>query len=135
MVVTRLFAAAVIETRHDRVGSPSRWTAHAEHWPMPQPYLVPVRPRVSRNTQRRGVSGLTSTDSRLPLTVSVNTATTHPAVREDSCNVREAIPTRQRAAGGGGGAAGTSGPDRLPLDTHRAGTRSFGRDVENARSV
>src|SRR5512132_2966018 len=71
IVVTRLFAAALIVVRQERIGSPSMWTAQAAHWPIPQPYLVPVSPSVSRNTQSRGVSGLTSTVSRLPLTVSV----------------------------------------------------------------
>src|SRR5258706_8423035 len=36
---------------------------------MPQPNLVPVSPSVSRSTQRSGVSGVTLTVSRLPLTV------------------------------------------------------------------
>src|SRR6516164_3723086 len=38
---------------------------------MPQPNLVPVRPRVSRSTQRSGVSGDTSTVFFFPLISSV----------------------------------------------------------------
>src|SRR3989440_6991309 len=52
-----------------RVATPSRWTVQAPHCAMPQPNLVPVSPSVSRSTQRSGVSGVTSTVSRLPLTV------------------------------------------------------------------
>src|SRR2546427_4159811 len=54
-----------------RVATPSRWTVQAPHWAMPQPNLVPVSPSVSRSTQRSGVSGVTLTVSRLPLTVKV----------------------------------------------------------------
>src|SRR5512134_811058 len=43
----------------------------APHCPMPQPYLVPVRFSVSRRTQRRGVSGGTSTVTDRPFTTSV----------------------------------------------------------------
>src|SRR5256885_9580132 len=38
---------------------------------MPQPYLVPVMPRWSRRTHRRGVSRSASTDMGLPLTFRV----------------------------------------------------------------
>src|SRR5437660_1016550 len=38
---------------------------------MPQPYLVPVMPRWSRSTHRRGVSRSASTDMGLPLTFRV----------------------------------------------------------------
>src|SRR5205085_11885145 len=69
IVVTRLFATAETGSTHVRVAVPSRCTVHAPQWAMPQPNLVPVRPSVSRSTQRSGVSGATSTDSRLPLTV------------------------------------------------------------------
>src|SRR5437660_1155601 len=49
--------------------APARWPVQAPHWAMPQPNLVPVSPSVSRSTQRSGVSGVTLTVSRLPLTV------------------------------------------------------------------
>ena len=54
---------------HERSGSPSTCTVQAPHWAMPQPYLVPVRPRSSRRTQSSGVSGSTSTSRRWPFTV------------------------------------------------------------------
>src|SRR5215469_18594057 len=38
---------------------------------MPHPYLVPVNPRFSRNTQSSGVEGSTSTFCCLPFTLSV----------------------------------------------------------------
>ena len=31
--------------RHERVGTPLRWTVHAPHWPMPHAYFVPTRSR------------------------------------------------------------------------------------------
>jgi hypothetical protein len=70
IVVTFLFAAAAMVSLHDRTGSPSTCTAHAEHCPMPHPYLVPVSPSVSRSTHSSGVSGLASTVSVFPLTES-----------------------------------------------------------------
>ena len=44
---------------HARVGWPSRYTVHAPHSAMPQPYLVPVRFRLSRRIHRSGVSPAT----------------------------------------------------------------------------
>src|SRR6266568_2893675 len=38
---------------------------------MPHPYLVPVKPRLSRSTQRRGVDGSTSTITRFAFTLKV----------------------------------------------------------------
>src|SRR2546426_133107 len=69
IVVTRLPATAATGSTQVRVATPSRWTVQAPHWAMPQPNLVPVSPSVSRSTQRSGVSGVTLTVSRLPLTV------------------------------------------------------------------
>ena len=48
---------------------PSMWTVQAPHCAMPQPYFVPVRPIVSRNTHNSGVSGSASTVCDCPLTV------------------------------------------------------------------
>src|SRR5437667_6435633 len=70
---------------------------------MPQPNLVPVSPRVSRSTHRSGVSGVTLTVSRLPLTVKVIAAMTgHPSRKmEKTCRGGRAdgrgaatVPTR-----------------------------------------
>src|SRR5438876_10163468 len=69
IVVTRFPATAATGSTQVRVATPSRWTVQAPHCAMPQPNLVPVRPRLSRSTQGRGVSGVTFTVSRLPLTV------------------------------------------------------------------
>ena len=38
-----------------RIATPSRCTVQAPHSPIPQPNLVPVKPRLSRNTHSRGV--------------------------------------------------------------------------------
>src|SRR5690242_12623299 len=60
------------------MASPSKWTVQAPHSAMPQPNLVPVRPRVSRRTQSNGVSSATSTARSCPLTVRlIMIATTH----------------------------------------------------------
>src|SRR5581483_2925081 len=49
-------------------------TVQAPQNAIPQPNLVPVKPRVSRNTHSRGVFGGTSTTALLPLTVSITAA-------------------------------------------------------------
>src|SRR5262249_35063925 len=54
-----------------RTATPSRWTVQAPHCAMPQPYFVPVRPTFSRNAQRRGILGSTSTLRVWPLIVRV----------------------------------------------------------------
>src|SRR5579862_103815 len=46
-------------------------TVQAPHWPMPQPNLGPVIPRLSRSVQRSGVSASTSASRTLPLTLSL----------------------------------------------------------------
>ena len=56
-------------------------TVQAPHWAMPQPNLVPVRPSVSRITQRSGVSGATSTDCSVPLSVNEIIESLHEARR------------------------------------------------------
>ena len=61
MVVICLPATALTGTEQERVATPSMCTVQAPHWAMPQPYLVPVRPIVSRNTHSRGVRASTST--------------------------------------------------------------------------
>ena len=53
MVVICLPATGLTGTWHDRVATPSICTVQAPHWAMPQPYLVPVRPSVSRNTHKQ----------------------------------------------------------------------------------
>src|SRR5579859_7335961 len=58
----------------ERIGLPSTCTVQAPHKPAPQPNFVPVSSRVSRRTQRRGVSGATLTFFSLPLTRSAISA-------------------------------------------------------------
>src|SRR6266850_2885744 len=73
MVVISLPAASATRFTHERIASPSRWTVQAPHCAMPQPYFVPVKPSVSRNTHSSGVAGSTSAFSCLPLTLRVIT--------------------------------------------------------------
>src|SRR6266536_4837156 len=69
MVVTSLPAARDTGATQDRTASPLRWTVQAPHCAMPQPYLVPVKPRLSRKTQSRGVEGSTSRFTRCRFTL------------------------------------------------------------------
>src|SRR5689334_8024969 len=75
MVVILCPATRETGATHERIASPFRWTVQAPHWAMPQPYLVPVRPRFSRNTHGSGVDGSTSTLTGLLLTVNEITLT------------------------------------------------------------
>src|SRR5215475_3170209 len=59
----------------ERIGWPSTCTVQAPHSAMPQPNFVPVRPRWSRSVQRSGVSGATSAERALPLTLRVTIGT------------------------------------------------------------
>src|SRR5947208_735279 len=67
MVVTSAPATLPTGVMHERVGRPPTCTVQAPHMPIPQPNLVPVKPIVSRITQRSGVSSSTSTDAGRPL--------------------------------------------------------------------
>src|SRR5258708_27727448 len=69
MVVIFLPATLEIAVTQERVASPLMCTVHAPQSAMPQPNFVPVMFRVSRSTQSRGMSGLTSTDWALPFKV------------------------------------------------------------------
>lgn len=60
---------------HERVAAPSMCTVLAPHSEIPQPNLVPVMPRWSRNTQSSGVSGDASTLTLLPFSRSVGMGT------------------------------------------------------------
>src|SRR5687767_10238287 len=59
---------------------------------MPHPYLVPVRPMLSRRTQSSGVSGSTSTVSDLPLTFRVNCMSVSFRQQRGSCAPRDTLP-------------------------------------------
>src|SRR5712692_4933762 len=71
-------AARLTGIEHERVAAPFISTLQAPHWPMPQPYLVPVRPIESRSTQSNGVSGSTSTPYWMLLTSRVNAISKSP---------------------------------------------------------
>src|SRR5579883_1356666 len=62
-------ATALSGTWQERVATPSMCTVQAPHWAMPQPYLVPVMPSVSRSTQSNGVRGSAFACSDFPLTL------------------------------------------------------------------
>src|SRR5579863_7209309 len=53
--------------RQERTGAPSMCTVQAPHCAMPQPNLVPVNPRRSLSTHRRGMSGGASISLTSPL--------------------------------------------------------------------
>src|SRR5262245_24303036 len=69
MVVTFLPETLDTGVLQERRGCPSIWTVQAPQRPMPQPNLVPVRPRVSRRTHNNGICDATSTLCCRPLTV------------------------------------------------------------------
>ena len=58
MVVTKLPSSAEIGTRQQRTALPSTWTMQAPQWPVPQPYLVPVRLEASRSAHSKGRRGV-----------------------------------------------------------------------------
>jgi hypothetical protein len=64
-----IFFPSAAETGKEqlRIAWPSNRTVQAPQVPMPQPYLVPVKPTCSRITHNNGVSGSTSTAYFLPL--------------------------------------------------------------------
>src|SRR5215469_18636756 len=67
-----IFLSATVPTRvmHERCAFPSTNTVQAPHWPSPQPYLLPVRSRCSRNTVSKLVCGSASTLYAFPLIAS-----------------------------------------------------------------
>src|SRR5882672_5701949 len=69
MVVIFLPAASPAVMPQERTAWPSMCTVQAPHCAIPQPYLVPIMPMLSRITQSSGVSGSTSTLCDFPLTV------------------------------------------------------------------
>ena len=69
MVVMGLLATALMGVTHERMASPSICTVHAPQTEMPQLYLVPVKPMISRITHNKGMSASTSRLYCLPLTV------------------------------------------------------------------
>src|SRR5262249_59923225 len=71
MVVILRVAASLTGKEQERTAAPSTCTVQAPQSAMPQPYFVPVRPSVSRSTQRSGVSSAASTATALPLTLRV----------------------------------------------------------------
>src|SRR5207244_12053161 len=78
MVVIFLPTARVACRKQDLTETPSISTVQAPHWPMPQPYFVPVRPIESRSTHNSGVSGSASTEYWTPLTRRVNAISEPP---------------------------------------------------------
>ena len=69
IVVISALPTLSIVVMQDRAGAPSTCTVQAPQSAMPQPNLVPVMPKTSRRTQRRGVSPSTSAVWSVPLTL------------------------------------------------------------------
>src|SRR5579871_4694775 len=67
MVEICLPTTAATGIEQERIATPSTCTVQAPHWAMPQPYLVPVMPSVSRSTQSNGVESSTSALCDWPL--------------------------------------------------------------------
>src|SRR5579871_71319 len=57
--------------RQDRVALPRTKTVQAPHWPSPQPYLVPVRPRRLRRTESKDSPDAHSAFCSAPFTIRV----------------------------------------------------------------
>src|ERR1700722_6457694 len=96
MVVIFLPATLDMGVTHDRAASPSICTVQAPHSAMPHPNFVPVMLRVSRNTQRSGIWGLTSTVCGWPLSTKLiamipprykNTAANKTSLESESGNI------------------------------------------------
>ncbi|MNT33730.1 hypothetical protein D3C72_1696720 [compost metagenome] len=70
IVVMLCPATAATGNWQERTATPSRCTVQAPHRPMPQPNLVPVSFKWSRNTHNKGMEGDVSASSRRsPFTV------------------------------------------------------------------
>src|SRR5262249_34581968 len=65
----RFPAAAETGVEQERTALPSMCTVQAPHRDIPQPYFVPVRPRRSRRTHRRGMSSGAVTSWSRPFTL------------------------------------------------------------------
>jgi hypothetical protein len=61
MVVIFFPEASATGSTQERSALPSTITVHAPHSAMPQPNLVPVMPKRSRSTHRRGSYGSAAT--------------------------------------------------------------------------
>src|SRR5438046_7235610 len=116
LVVTRLPAAAATGVTHERVATPSRCAVHAPRCAMPQPNLVPVRPRESRSTHSSGVSGASVTVRDLPLTTKVIGAIGRAPLKE--VRARPKTDLASRAMEGGWTVAPV--PRRLLSELHRS---------------
>src|ERR1700730_785814 len=88
MVVICFCAMFSPRVTQDRWALPSTKTVQAPHWPSPQPYLVPIRSRFSRNTVRRLIWGSASTVRGRPLIARLIVATDPPDLRTAQLNLR-----------------------------------------------
>src|SRR6185436_3154517 len=74
VVILSVLLSELMGMEHERCTSPSMWTEQAPHWAMPQPYLVPVKPSCSRNTQSNGMSPSPLTSTTFPFTFNLTMA-------------------------------------------------------------
>src|SRR2546428_2654614 len=119
MVVIFLPTARVACRKQDLTATPSISTVQAPHWPLPQPYFVPVRPIESRSTHNSGVSGSASTEYWTPLTRRVN------AISEPPLSVRN--PTGHQTGWVGGRRASRNATPFALVFYHLAPVASSGR--------
>src|SRR2546430_17079245 len=118
MVVILLPAAALKGVEQDLAACPFTCTVQAPHSAMPQPYLVPVMPRWSRSTHRRGVSRSASTDMGLPLTFR---GIIEERLRKNPPQLFSALPAHlcRGQARGGGEPRHRDGPAAAPRRARR----------------
>src|SRR6185437_16445918 len=65
-------AALLMGTTHARTALPFWCTVHDPHSAMPQPYFVPVSPRMSRRYHSNGICGSPPNVRSIPLTLSLS---------------------------------------------------------------
>src|SRR5215467_3507888 len=72
--IVRISVPAVlfIGVTHARIALPFWWTVQVPHSAIPQPYLVPVSPRMSRRYHSNGICGSPSKARSTPFTLSLS---------------------------------------------------------------
>src|SRR5579871_590474 len=99
-VVTVWLPTAETGVWQDRTALPFRCTVHAPHWPMPQPYLVALRLRMSRRTHNKGVSPAASIMADLPFTFSLKAIARAPECKKIKIAEPRTAPRLYGVSGG-----------------------------------
>src|ERR1700716_853570 len=119
MVVMCFPPAIMTGITQGRTGAPSICIVQAPHAPMPQPNLLPVRPRCSRTTHSSGTSSGPPNSAGLPLTRNFTDIVSNLSVRASplrpGTRPPEAASHRAAARGGGGGQQALARPLRRTI--------------------